>query len=468
MEGKMKKRIGSCLGMFFLLLLFMSLVTACSKKETVEASSSQTLDIAIFEGGWGRSYWDDRVAKFTAAHPGLTINMNVSPEIAQILAPQLSAGEWPDFISVSQGSTDGGLIESMIKNRELLNLASLFESDAPDRSGKKLKDIMYPGVLESSRVQPYKDGQLLFAPLATGPMGLVYNKNLFDAKGWKVPATWDEFFALDEELKKPENYVVIDGKPIKRSLYTYQGIYASYNEMLLWPGIASVAGTQALQDISSYKEGSFDNAAVKSVVEVLAKFSEKDYLMEGTVGLNHTQSQTDMMLGKALFIPNGTWMEAEMADAPREPGFEFAMTAVPTINAGQTRYAMASMDTVEIPTNAKNPELAQEFLKSIYSKESIISFAQNANGVIAAADGAEIAKDYLTPGTYGMFSVFDDASFLVFGWDALPPDTKVDVARTVFEDNIGLVFTGKMSPDEYIKRIEAAFAEVREEMARAQ
>jgi N-acetylglucosamine transport system substrate-binding protein len=238
--------------------------------------------------------------------------------------------------------------------------------------------------------------------------------------------------------------------------------------MLLWPGIASVAGPQALQDISSYKEGSFDNPAVRSVIEVLAKFSQGDYLMEGTAGLNHTQSQTDMMMGKALFIPNGTWMEAEMADAPREPGFEFAMTSVPTINAGQTRYALASMDTVEIPNNAKNPDLAQEFLKSIYSEESIISFAQNANGVIAVTDGAEIAKDFLTPGTYGMFSVFDDASFLVFGWDALPPDTKVNVARTVFEDNIGLVFTGKISPDEYIKRVEDTFAVVREEMARAQ
>lgn len=38
--------------------------------------------------------------------------------------------------------------------------------------------------------------------------------------------------------------------------------------------------------------------------------------MDGTVALNHTQSQTDMMMNKALFIPNGNWMEGEMADAP--------------------------------------------------------------------------------------------------------------------------------------------------------
>ena len=47
------------------------------------------------------------------------------------------------------------------------------------------------------------------------------------------------------------------------------------------------------------------------------------YLLEGTVGMNHTESQTEMMLGKAAFITNGTWMENEMQDAPREDGFEF-------------------------------------------------------------------------------------------------------------------------------------------------
>ena len=49
--------------------------------------------------------------------------------------------------------------------------------------------------------------------------------------------------------------------------------------------------------------------------------------------MNHTESQTEMMLGKAAFITNGTWMENEMQDAPREEGFEFAMAPIPTENA---------------------------------------------------------------------------------------------------------------------------------------
>ena len=60
----------------------------------------------------------------------------------------------------------------------------------------------------------------------------------------------------------------------------------------------------------------------------IKEIADKGYLLEGTVGMNHTESQTEMMLGKAAFITNGTWMENEMQDAPREDGFEFAQKAI--------------------------------------------------------------------------------------------------------------------------------------------
>ena len=58
--------------------------------------------------------------------------------------------------------------------------------------------------------------------------------------------------------------------------------------------------------------------------------------------MNHTESQTEMMLGKAAFITNGTWMENEMQDAPREEGFEFAMAPIPTENADDVHYIFDS------------------------------------------------------------------------------------------------------------------------------
>lgn len=50
--------------------------------------------------------------------------------------------------------------------------------------------------------------------------------------------------------------------------------------------------------------------------------------------MNHTQSQTEMMMNKCLFIPNGNWMENEMADAPRADGFEFGLWTAPVLKMG--------------------------------------------------------------------------------------------------------------------------------------
>jgi N-acetylglucosamine transport system substrate-binding protein len=431
------------------------------------AQGSQVLNIACFEGGYGRTYWEDMVTQFEAAHPGVKVNMVIDPEIGQILSPQTAAGEWPDFIYMAVGE-HSGLVASMIKNREFLDITDVFESEVLDRPGTKLKDIILAGTLTSSYCAPYEDGKIYLAPFNTGPYGLVYNKALFEQKGWKLPRTWDEFFAVNEELKKPANFVEIDGKRVQRSLFTYQGIYSSYLEMLLWPAVAGAGGLGAIADILTYKPGSFDIPAVRSVLENFVKIGTQGYLMEGTVALNHTQSQADMMMGKALFIPNGTWMEGEMADSPREPGFTFGMVAAPTIRAGQDNYVLSSLEEFFIPKQAKNPALAKEFIKFLYTRPSIESFAKNANGVYAVKDAQEIGKPYLSSGTYGMFSIYNNGGiFMLMDFEALPANTKVDIKHVIFEDNMNLLITGRISVNEYIKRIEDAFAEITADKARA-
>jgi len=451
-----------------LALMLLGMVVSCKKTTQPAAGSvNNELNIAIFEGGYGRAYWDDIVAKFQASHPSAKVNMRIDSEIGYIIAPEIAVGNWPDFISITEGERSG-VVDSMIKNKELLDITDVYNMDVPDRPGVKLRDIIVGGMLESARYSPYGDGRVYLAPFNVGPMGMVYNKTLFAQKGWKLPSTWDDFFALDEELKKPENYVDIGGQKMKRSLFTYQGIYAGYLESVFYPAIAGAAGLNAINDIGNYKEGSFLTPDVRSVVSTFARIGTSGYLMEGTVALNHTQSQADMMLGKALFIPNGIWMEGEMADSPRESGFEFAILPPPTLRAGQDHYVLSSSEQHEIPKQAKNPELAKEFLRFLYTKESIISFAKNSNGTIAVSDAKDIAKDYLTPGVYGMFTAYDTGKFMLMSFAARPASSKVDVGKVVFDDTMGPLMTGRLTPDAYCRGVEAAFAEIRRDMAAAQ
>jgi len=422
------------------------------------------LNIAVFEGGYGREFWYDLIERFEAAHPGVTVEMQISPDIDTLIAPQLAVGEIPDFMAIQV--QHAGFMTAMIQNREFLDLTDFFNTtEALDHPGVMLRDLIIPGMLESTAYAPYGDGRIYFAPFNAGPMGPVYNITLFEEKGWTPPTTWDEFFAMDALLDDPDNFVTIGNNEERRAIFTYQGIHAGYLESIFWPAIAGAGGMEAIHAIENYEEGAWENPAVRSVVEIFARMGTEGYLMDGTVGLDHTQSQADMMLGRSLFIPNGVWFVNEMADAPREAGFEFAIAPVPTLQAGQARYVLSSYEQLAIPANAPNTELALEFLRFFYTNETVISFAQQADGAVAILGAREIAANYLSPSVFNMLRAYDEGTFMLMSFAPIPEGLPLHIPQEVFDNRMTPLMTGQITPDQYIQEMEALNAEIREHIA---
>jgi N-acetylglucosamine transport system substrate-binding protein len=435
-----------------------AVVTEAADTETDQSGEvvEQELNIAIFQGGYGDGYWNAVVDLFEQTHEGVTVNMTISPTIGDIIRPQITAGNAPDFISDNDNAQDG-LIASMIQENALLDITDVFDGQNYAGTGT-LKDDIKDGLLETSKCAPYGDDKIYLAPFNTGPSGLIYNKAFFDANSLKVPATWDEFFALGDQVKG------IDG----RALFTYQGIYPGYLEEILYPAIASACGMDALQSIFKYEEGSFNNDAVMGVLNTIAKIGSDGYLLEGTVGMNHTESQSEMLLGKSIFITNGTWMVSEMADAPTEDGFVYAMAATPAQTAGGTQYVLDSIEQFSIPKDAKNPELAKEFLRFLYSDESVKLFAENSGSVYATKTGREVSKDFLSEATYNMYGIYDQANVksITLNFDPLPENCKVAVSDEIFNP-ITSVMNGEMTVAEWAQSVEDAFAQIRADKAAA-
>lgn len=427
-----------------------------SEKAVITGDEEQELNIAVFQGGFGDAYWNAVVELFEKEHPGVTVNMTISPTIADIIRPQIVAGNAPDFIALNDSSPDG-LILSLIKENALMELTDVFEGKNYAGTHALKEDIKY-GLLSSSKCAPYNgDSRIFLAPFNTGPQGLIYNKTLFDQKGWKIPTTWDEFYALGDT-------VATDG----RALFTYQGIYPGYMEEMLWPAIASEGGMGAIKAICAYEEGSFNNDTVLSVLQKIADISAKGYLLKGTVGMNHTESQSEMMLGKSVFIVNGTWMESEMADAPREDGFEFAMAPIPTSNADNTHYVLDSCEQFSIPAAAKNPELAKEFLRFLYSDESVKLFAEHSGAIYATITGRDLAKDYISESNYNMYGIYEEpnTASLIMNFESLPSNCKINVSDEIFNP-LTSVMNGEMTVKEWAESVEAAFAQIRADKAAA-
>ncbi|MCQ6559062.1 carbohydrate ABC transporter substrate-binding protein [Paenibacillus mendelii] len=410
------------------------------------------LNVAVFQGGYGREYWDTIAADFMKDYPGTKINITASPKIAELVRPKIVAGNPPDFMYIA-GSDNTPILAGLIKDKALLDLSDVFNAPA-EEGGAPLKDKIIPGVLESRSSSPYGDGKVFLAPYNFGVMGLWYNKTMLDDKGIAVPKTWDEFIALNATAK--EN---------GRALFTYQGLYPGYLEEMIVPSIYNVGGQEALDQFYNYDPEFWKSDTFKQVWGVLGKIaSEDNALMKGTIALNHTQAQTAFMQGKAMFIPNGTWFEDEMKDAPREEGFQFGFLGAPAFQADQPAVAMTLIEQMVIPAKAKNPELAKEFLKYLYSDKSVKLNAEKSKGVLAVKGAADQAKEFISESTYNVYKAVDNGMTTVNGaFKSVAKGSKYNPNDEVFKP-ISSIMNKQMTIDEYSDKLYKIYTDIQQEL----
>lgn len=419
---------------------------ATNTPEGKKEFADKNLNIAVFEGGFGRAYWDAVAASFEKDYPGVKVNITSSPKIAEMVKPQFLAGNPPDFYyttDVSSYAADGAL----------LDLTDVFDSKALDQD-VPLKDVITDGFLDVCK--PMGDGKIFYGPSDEAIMGIWYNKTYFESKGWTAPKTWDEFFALGEKAKA-------EGK----ALFTYQGIYPSYNEMILYPTLASIAGTDALKKIQTYAEGAWLDENVKKAMGVFYDIAQKGYLLDGTTGMNHTQAQTEFLKGNALFCPNGTWFASEMKDVIPQEGFSFGFIAPPAFNAGDQQYALAGTSFYLIPSQAKNPELAKEFLKYQYTQASARLNSENTQAITCIKGAVELAKPYIEPSIYEAFKAYDNGvKPIMMSWAAVAASS-VKPGDAIWNP-LTAVSNKQSTVDQWVEKIEKSMATLRDDIAAAQ
>lgn len=164
------------------MMLFAPLALCASPSSETTSSDDQVLDIAVFGGGYGDEYWYEIVELFEESHPGVTVNMQISPTIGQIITPQIAAGNWPDFMCCNGNDTQG-LITTMKREHAIADITDVFDGPSHDDPSVTVREQMMNGLLDSRKYAPYGDGRIYFAPFNCGPTGLVYNKTLFEKNG---------------------------------------------------------------------------------------------------------------------------------------------------------------------------------------------------------------------------------------------------------------------------------------------
>ena len=430
-------------------LMTVSVFAGCGEKADKDAAADKkVLKIAAFEGGYGKVYWEKLKENFEKSHEGVTVELTVASNLEETIRPQIQAGNVPDLIYLATGRPDA-LTETFIKEQSLTDISALLDMTVPGES-VKVKDKLLPGFVGNSVTSPYGDGKTYLAPLFYGPTGLFYNKALFKEKGYEVPKTWDEMFALGDKAKK-------DGI----SLFSYAT--AGYFDCALPPIIASEGGQDAIKALYSYGEGFWNTEAAKKGLETIAKM--KDYLEPSVVAnannQNFKKNQQLVLDNKALFIPNGSWLPGEMKDAPRADGFEWGFMAYPATKDGGKQYSVNFIEQMYVPKDAKNADLAMEFMAYMYSDEAVKIIAENAKGVVPVKGAIDLAKSYLDPTQVELFQVYDKGALPVIeNFVATTPVEGLNYSD-VYVGTIDSIMTGKKTVSDWQKSLVEASDKLR-------
>lgn len=381
----------------------------------------------FFSGGFGHAYIQYAADLFAKVHPGSSMSVEGIQGVGEKLRPRFVGGNPPDCIDNSgAGSLDMG---ALMSEGQLLDLAPLMDAPSLDTPGKTVKETLFPG----SQAGGMMDGKQVALNIAYSVGGIWYSKTLFEEKGWTYPSTWEEMMALCETIKGTG-----------MSPWTYQGKYPGYMIFGVLQGmIFKRGGIQPMIDIDNLVDGIWSTAPIADSVKEIYTLAENDYIMPGTEGLNHTESQAEWLKGKAAFIPCGAWLENEMKTSTPET-FKMVMGEVP--GPGHAVLAEGGEPFI-VPAKAKNPIAGLEFLRCLISKESAKYFAVNISSMMPVVGGTEGVK--VSDGMQSAIGVVEAAGvntfpFMRYGsWYG-------DMNKAV-DALMGQLLTKQITPDQFIE-----------------
>ena len=431
-----------------LTVLFSLSLMACQGDEASDgkASGKETLHVAALESAYSNEMWTKLKDAYEKANPDITIELTVDKNLEETISPNMKAGTYPDVVMLATGRKLA-LTETLIKDKALEDLTDVLDMNVYGEE-TKVKDKLVPGFTETLATNPYNDGKTYMAPMFYSPTGLFYNANLFEEKGWTVPETWDEMWELGDKAKK-------EGI----SLFTYPT--TGYFDAFFYSLLLEVGGPDFYNKAMTYEDKIWESPEATKAFEIVGKLAE--YTEPTTVAnandKDFTKNQQLILDNKALFMPNGTWVVGEMAEAPRAEGFEWGMTALPAVEENGDRYAFTFFEQIWVPSAAENKDAAKEFITYVYSDEAAAIFAES--GAIQPIEGI---SDQLSDDNKLFYSIYDNgAKAGMGGFAATEAVEGVSMAATLF-GTIDSIVSGDKSVSEWQESVEKTSDQLREAM----
>ena len=408
-----------------------------NKNNPFGVNDSAALDIVIFDGGYGSSYATALGKLYESKHSGSKASVLATQDISGKLQPRFNAGNPPDVIDDSGAAQIK--LDVLEKSTQLSDLTPLLDAPYIDDPTKKIRDVLQPGTIEVGTI----DGKMYSLSYVYTVWGLWYSGKLFTQHGWTEPKTWADFMSLSAEIKKAGI-----------APFAHQGKYPYYINVAIMDLIAKNGGLDLQKRIDAFDPTAWDDPAVKNGIEAIYEIVDKDYLLPGTNGLTHIESQTKWNQYKAAFIPCGSWLENEQLKATPSD-FEMKFMPMPSLDGDKLPFTAIRAGAGEpfiVPAKAKNQAGGLEFLRLMLTKEGSGRFAAAANSLTVLKDGVG-ADVKLRPGTASTVQALTAAGSNTFNYNY--PNTN-SVFDTALQNISAELMAKRLTPAQWVVKAKAA------------
>jgi N-acetylglucosamine transport system substrate-binding protein len=308
----------------------------------------------------------------------------------------------------------------------------------------KVSDVLLPMAKEWGTY----DGKFVEVPYTLTVFGIWYSQKLFKQKGWQVPKTWDEFVKLCDKIKAAG-----------MAPYTFAGKYPQYQTDPLISMAVKTGGLDVVKNIDNLEDGAWKVDAMKQSAARWQEIGRK-YLLQGTAGISHTESQTKQNNGEVAMLPCGSWLENEQKDSTPK-GFDYGMFPVPSMTASdklpQNAVRAHPQGNFFVSAKSKNPRGGMEYLRTMLSKEGATKYTEMVSSLTVVKD-AKASNP--TPGLKAASDAFDTAGKNTFNWRF------EDWYKELFDETksaCGELMAGRATPDAFCDRIQKKADEIKKD-----
>jgi len=423
-----------------------------------------TLKVGHWENGYGREWLDFAIKKFNAKYPNVKFEVTSSPKLDTVLSTKIAANDDNDMFDFFFPRFSGvGDTERLAEAGKFEDLSDLWKKELPGEKGKTVRSVVSDDFYDAAML----GGKTYRLPVGGYTAGLFFNENLFDKNGWnKDPKTWDEFVQLMETIKAK------DVIPI-----TFPGVYAGYltdytfNFLPFMLADANGSFDAYLKNFRSFKMPQFTAPEVKEAWKRMYEFGQKGYFPNGVAALNHTQSQMQVLQGKAALVSTGDWVGNEMKDSTPQD-FKWGFMAIPATNdPNNTIYVHTGVTDVGYVIWKNKPDLnkkwAKEFMLSLYDFE-VQQFLAEKTGVFPGrldygADPARLEKMQAAPKAVMAYAQRHKVKYLSLRRDvSFTSPSAAQASKTLSEAITGFA-SGKKDPQPVLEEVEKLYTKALEE-----